>query len=113
MGVPDLDFSPEACLPSRPLAITERLPGEDCTISRASVEARAGGYLAAAERVLANFPQVRRWNPYRRLCNETSCLVASEGKLLYRDDNHLTPEAARWVTEDFWQSTKGGETQAK
>ena len=113
LGVPALDFPPEACLPSRPLAITERLPGKDCTISRASVEARAGGYLAAAERVLANFPQVMRWNPYRRLCNETGCLVASEGRLLYRDDNHLTPAAARWLTEDFWQSTMVGTRQAK
>jgi peptidoglycan/LPS O-acetylase OafA/YrhL len=113
MGVPDLDFPPEACLPSRPLAISERLPGKDCSISRASVEARAGGYLAAIERVLANFPEVRRWNPYRRLCNEKSCLVASEGRLLYRDDNHLTPDAARWVTEDFWQSINVGARQAK
>jgi peptidoglycan/LPS O-acetylase OafA/YrhL len=113
VDVPDLDFPPEACLPSRPLAITERLPGKGCSISRASVEARAGGYLAAVERVLANFPQVKRWSPYRRLCNETDCLVASEGKLLYRDDNHLTPEAARWVTEDFWQSAMVGAPRAK
>lgn len=104
IDVPDLDFPPESCLPSRPFAITERLPGRDCLISRASVETRASSYLAAAERVLAKFPQVRRWSPYSKLCSETGCLVASEGRLLYRDDNHLTPDAVRWVVKDFWQS---------
>ena len=57
MGVPDLDFPPEACLPSRPLAISERLPGKDCSISRASVEARAGGYLSCGRARTGQFPR--------------------------------------------------------
>lgn len=97
IDVPDLDFPPEACLPSRPLALTERLPGADCMISRANVEARSSAYRESVARVLAGFPQVRRWDPHAFMCNAQECFVAKAGILLYRDDNHLSPEGARWL----------------
>ena len=106
VDVPDLDFPPEACLPSRPLAITQRVPGKDCLIPRANVEGRAHTYLAATQRVLANYPQVRLWDPYPRLCNDTDCLVVSEGTLFYRDDNHLSPQAARWLFQSLWRTVE-------
>jgi len=113
MDIPDLDFPPEACLPSRPLAITRRLPGNDCIVSRANVDARSRDYRTATERVLANFPQVRRWDPQPRLCGDSDCYVATEGLLLYRDDNHLSPQGARWLLQDFWQVTRAHTGSAK
>lgn len=104
IDVPDLDFSPEACLPSRPLAITERLPGKDCLISRQNVETRSRDYLVVVDQVLAAYPRVKRWDPYAYLCNENDCLVAKDGVLFYRDDNHLTPQGARWLGQRFIQS---------
>ncbi|MBL8420247.1 MAG: acyltransferase [Dechloromonas sp.] len=106
VDIPDLDFPPEACLPSRPLAITQRVPGKDCLIPRANVEGRAHTYLAATQRVLVNYPQVRLWDPYPRLCSDTDCLVVSEGTLFYRDDNHLSPQAARWLFQYLWRTVE-------
>jgi hypothetical protein len=102
--VPDLDFPPEACLPSRPMAITERLSGADCRILRKNVEERSGMYISAARKVLDKYPEVIRWDPYKVMCNELECLVAKDGVLLYRDTNHLSLEGGRWLAERYWNS---------
>ena len=106
MDIPNLDFPPEACLPSRPLAITSRLPGRGCFVPWVDVNVRSRDYRSAVKSVLANFPQVRLWDPYPMLCGESGCYVATERMLLYRDDNHLSPQGARWLFEDFWRSIR-------
>jgi peptidoglycan/LPS O-acetylase OafA/YrhL len=103
--VPDLNFPPEACLPSRPMAITKRLQGGDCKIARKKVEERAEKYVSSAREILVKFPEVIHWDPFNRLCNDQECLVAKDGVLLYRDMNHLSTEGGRWLAEYY--STSG------
>lgn len=105
IDVPELDFPPAACLPSRPMSLTKRLPDENCTIVRDAAESSAKLYIAQMRRVLASYPNVQVWNPYDYLCNEKECLVARQGLLLFRDENHLTPAGTRWLFQTYWTET--------
>ena len=58
---------------------------------------------AAIDGVLAEFPQVRRFDLASVICDEERCWAMKDGKLLYRDKNHLSNDGSDLVAEKLWQ----------
>ncbi len=57
---------------------------------------------AAIEGVLDEFPQVRRFDLASAICDEEHCWTMKDGKLLYRDTNHLSNDGSDLVAEKLW-----------
>lgn len=66
-----------------------RGPGA-CALPRTEVERRTATTDAGLTRVGAGKPDVRMWSPLDALCPERRCVSVIDGRLLYRNRNHLT-----------------------
>jgi hypothetical protein len=51
--------------------------------------------------VLADYPQVIRYDAWRAFCDERWCWGMKDGKVLYRDDDHLSLEGSHFQAEHF------------
>ena len=92
-------FPPEECF-ARRLRPPQR---PDCAQSRESWLANSNAQLLAAiDGVLAEFPQVRRFDLASALCDEERCWAMKDGKLLYRDHAHLSNDGSALVAEKLW-----------
>ena len=58
---------------------------------------------AAIDGVLAEFPQVRQFDLADAICDEERCWAMKDGKLLYRDEGHLSNDGSDFVAEKLWQ----------
>ena len=58
--------------------------------------------LAAIDGVLAEFPQVRRFDLASAICDEERCWAMKDGKLLRRDHAHLSNDGSDLVAEKLW-----------
>ena len=94
MDNPMLDFDPATCF-QRPYGNAPvRTP---CAIPRALYEKRSAPYREKVAQVLARFPQVRRWDPAKVLCDDRLCWATRDGKVLYgRDGEHLSLAGSHW-----------------
>lgn len=86
---PELGFDPRVCV-KRPL----RFAAQNCQVPRQQVEQRQAAYRAAANAVLADFPQVTVLDPLPLLCDKELCYATKNQTLLYRDSDHLNPLGA-------------------
>jgi len=84
--VPELGFDPKICV-DRPFR-TNILNA--CRLPRAEVEKRQKSYRTATAAVLAEFPEVRVFDPMAYLCDQTYCYARKDVQILYRDDDHLS-----------------------
>ncbi|MBQ9579246.1 MAG: acyltransferase, partial [Ottowia sp.] len=92
-------------------------PPEDCTARRFRPPKRAvcaepredwlthgdARLRAAIDGVLAEFPQVRRFDLASAICDEERCWAMKDGKQLYRDFLHLSNDGSDLVAEKLWQ----------
>jgi len=90
---PELGFDPRNCL-TFGLRIRE---ARACTIDTAEVRARQHGYRQAMGQILARHPEVKAADPMQVLCKAQSCFAVASGKILYRDDDHLSLDGAALV----------------
>ncbi len=90
---PELGFDPSNCL-SFGLRVRE---AHACTIARSDVQARQQSYRQALETVLARHPEVTVIDPTQVLCDARACSATASGKMLYRDDDHLSLDGAALV----------------
>lgn len=95
---PELDFPPASCLSQRPINAFQR---RDCSTSRDMVEERQQFYRAAVARVVADNPSATTFDPMSVLCNPYRCFAMDNGKLLYRDDNHLSTEGSLYLARHY------------
>lgn len=102
MPVPPLHFSPRSCAAVRPVDRWLPAPPEQaCTMPRHAIDAR----LATSRAILTSVARktssarLRVVDPARVLCDERVCRAVIGGTLMYRDDNHLSDEGARFVCE--------------
>jgi peptidoglycan/LPS O-acetylase OafA/YrhL len=95
---PELDFPPSSCAARRPFGAVLR---RDCGIDREKVDERQAAYRRVVSALLVEFPKLKTFDPVRSLCNQATCSAVSDGKLLYSDDNHLSPAGSRFVAGAF------------
>jgi peptidoglycan/LPS O-acetylase OafA/YrhL len=93
VDVPELGFDPRSCLDYRPLSFLRHLRSP-CAVPRAEVDARTAAYKDALSAIRREIPQVEVFDPTPLLCDATSCWALRNGRLLYRDDDHLSDVGA-------------------
>ena len=85
--------SPKACLP-RPFKIVGK-----CQQPLQDALADDRGSRAILKRLLAQFPQVKVYDPYSYLCDATTCKVAVDRKILYIDGGHMSSPGGEYLAE--------------
>jgi peptidoglycan/LPS O-acetylase OafA/YrhL len=85
--VPELPFIGPHCL--------FRRSAKDCVISRSSVDARRAPVMALLNRLAADMPNLRIWDPIDEFCDASLCYTYRNGLLLYGDDDHVSRQMAR------------------
>jgi SGNH domain (fused to AT3 domains) len=93
-SVPELNFNPRDCLKFDPV---KRRVLSDCSISRHLVEERQSTYRKEVASILNKYPQVQTFDPLNYLCNQDECFAQLEGKMLYRDNTHLSADGASFL----------------
>ena len=93
-------FPPADCIPRRffpPKRAVCAEPREDW-LTHGNARLRA-----AIDGVLAEFPQVRRFDLASAICDEERCWAMKDGKLRYHDEAHLSHDGSDFVAEKLWQ----------
>ena len=101
LDVPELDFNAKDCLEYRPLRFTERKLRSPCALRRTEFEARNREYRELVASVLKDFPMVKVFDAAVPICDSQWCWVIKEGKILYRDADHLSVEGSRLVGQQL------------
>src|SRR6185436_21000676 len=70
-----------------------------CSVPRARVEAQLGSARALVGRVAHAIESrdLHVVDPMEALCDRSRCRAVIDGRLMYRDDNHLSDDGARFV----------------
>jgi peptidoglycan/LPS O-acetylase OafA/YrhL len=93
--VPELGFDPRSCI-IRPLSFSG---SHDCRIARTLVEERQASYRSIVDSILVDFPNVGVFDPMKHLCDETYCHAVIDGKMMYRDWQHISVDGAEYLSE--------------
>jgi peptidoglycan/LPS O-acetylase OafA/YrhL len=96
---PMLDFDPGTCIPRPSSQVPARTP---CALPREQYEREMRLYRKKTEEILARFPEVKRWDLAKQLCDDRYCWAIRDDKMFYaRDGHHLTVAGSYWLAERF------------
>ena len=72
---------------------------DSCSVPRAEVEAAHAETRALVARVVRDIadPDLRVVDPTDALCDAQRCRAVIDGRLMYLDDNHLSPDGSKYV----------------
>jgi len=88
--VPILGFDPRSCIKRAGVASSAtRLP---CAITRAEWDTQIAQHNQVLARFAKEFPQIEWFDASRALCDERFCHAMIDGRLMYRDQDHLSYE---------------------
>jgi peptidoglycan/LPS O-acetylase OafA/YrhL len=94
---PEFSYDPRTCLGvDRPFASPFR-PKPDCRIMRSVVEARNKAYVEISAAAVRAVPGARLINLQDALCDDRFCYAIRNGRLLYRDADHLNEYGTQYV----------------
>ncbi|MEN9898339.1 MAG: hypothetical protein RLZZ66_1988 [Pseudomonadota bacterium] len=102
LDTPKLNFLPEQCI-MRPWRLSGELIKYPCAILRSEVDRAQKKYLEVITGVLKEFPEVRVFDPLPAFCDESYCWAIKDGKMLYRDNEHLSAVGSIYLGEYFKQ----------
>ncbi len=97
---PELGFNPLLCLEPRIFSSVKKHK-DPCDINLEAVKKRNELYLTIIKSVLKSFPTVSVFNQSQYLCNDSSCHALIDGKILYRDSDHLSNNGSIFMSEKF------------
>ncbi len=100
MDVPWLGFEPSNCT-ERPWRITDTVVKTPCATLRANIFSNRLEYTQPVSQVLAEFSQVKIWNPINTFCDKSYCWAVKNGEMLYRDENHLSVTGSVYLGSHF------------
>lgn len=99
VDVPELGFNASECINLRPYRLSEQKVRSPCTIRRKDFDERNRMYRTIVSQVASEFPMVKIFDAAAQLCDNKYCYAMSNGKLLYRDDDHLTIIGSKLIAE--------------
>jgi peptidoglycan/LPS O-acetylase OafA/YrhL len=97
--LPELDFQPRACI--RRAGVASSQTRGDCSMPRASFDAKVAAHDAAVRSVLRDLPAVQVFDSAAQLCDAQRCRVMQGDVLLYRDTHHLSYRGDLYMGERF------------
>jgi peptidoglycan/LPS O-acetylase OafA/YrhL len=105
--IPDLIFHPRTCIVyTNPVVSYLRGPIEprkpsDCGVAVSEFEHRIRPHNETLDRLLAEFPSVKSFDPRPIFCDGRMCSALSDGEFNYWDSDHLTKSGADKVVAEF------------
>ncbi|MCC6069758.1 acyltransferase family protein [Massilia sp. GCM10020059] len=105
--VPILSFDPRACI--KRAGIASSATRSPCALPRAEVDQQTPGNDTLVAAILRDFPTVKLFRTRDLLCDDKLCWAMKDGKLLYRDKDHLSYDGDLYIGEKFaqWQALRG------
>lgn len=103
IDAPEFDFDPMSCVDAiRPMSsiFKDRL---DCRLIKQDVDKRNYAYIEITKLVAKSFDNVKIVNLQDALCDKDFCYGVKDGKLLYKDSDHLNPFGAEYVAKQLWK----------
>jgi len=97
---PELGEDPKACIFKRPITLAGK-GLSDCSQDAFKVATRQAQYRGLLEQIRSESPQLRIYDPLDLFCDHALCYGLREGKLLYRDDDHISFSASDMVLRDM------------
>jgi hypothetical protein len=95
---PELGFNPQSCIDTRPLRLTNKVRVRvPCAVSRQDFDERNREYRELVFSVLKDFPAVHILDVAEAFCDDKWCWAMKDGKMLYRDDDHLSLQGSELV----------------
>lgn len=101
IDIPELGFDPMQCVKTRPYF--GHVVKNPCAVTRREFEDRNNEYVRTVESVLKEFPSVLAFRPSKYLCDSQLCWASKDGKMLYRNSDHLSFEGSQFVGDKFSQ----------
>lgn len=97
---PELGFDPKSCVDSRPVRITNKIK-TPCAIPKHDFDERNKEYRELVLKVLKDYPSVKVFDAAAQLCDSQWCWAIKDGKMLYRDDDHLSLDGSRLMASEL------------
>lgn len=94
--IPAYPFVPEKCDGKRWLS-TREPPG--CSLDRALIDGQYQAFMPDLHRLVEKDPRIRLLEISKHLCDEKACSMILDGRLVYRDDNHLNIIGSKYIGE--------------
>lgn len=98
---PAFPFFPDVCKYVRRRFFWQARRGTHCEFERSRYEAQRSQYLHALQAVAKQLPNVHLLDTSRIFCDDKFCRMGRDGKLFYRDQNHLTVAGSRAMAADL------------
>lgn len=97
--VPALGFDPRSCI--KRAGVASSATREPCAITRAAWNQQMEYHDQVVTRLAREFPQVGWFDAAAPLCDKDHCHAMIDGRLMYRDENHLTLEGDLLIGRHF------------
>ena len=97
---PNLKFDPKQCLAGRPLSRNLSIK-QSCTILKSTYEKENKKYRDLVLSVLKDYSDVKIFDTSKYLCDEINCYGMKDGKILYRDQDHLSFEGGKFLSKEL------------
>jgi len=95
-----------------PSCLARRNP-DQCDVDRSTIDGQRRAVMQLFLHLASRSPNVRVFDPIDSLCSSTTCFAARDGRVIYRDDDHITATASRGLlpaasTSLRWVSAPAG-----
>lgn len=97
--VPAFGFDPRSCL--KRAGVASSATRDPCAITRAEWDLQMVHHDAVTARLAREFPQVEWFDSAAPLCDERQCNAMIDGRLMFRDENHLSYEGDLLIGRHF------------
>src|SRR5207302_1395120 len=98
---PELDFQPAECVEIRPFRLTPRPLLSPCTVGKDEAQQRQRAFNEVVAQLSAIHPRLRVFDPTPLFCDDRTCVVSREGRMLYTDKHHLNLIGSRMIAPVF------------
>ncbi len=106
-GIPELPYPATSCIRARPIYFSDRADKDRCAIPRAVVDQQSSIYRRMLRAVKERYPSVSLVDPASVLCDEQWCHGKVDGRLIFRDTQHLSAAGAEIVVNNIFQDILG------
>ncbi len=97
---PSLGFDPKLCIYGRPFSKNNSIK-KSCTIPKSKYENESKIYRKLVMSILDDYPSVKVFDAAEHLCDEKKCYGMLNGKILYRDNDHLSLEGGKLISKEL------------
>ena len=97
---PSLGFDPKLCIYGRPFSKNNSIK-KSCTIPKSKYENESKIYRKLVMSILNDYPSVKVFDAAEHLCDEKKCYGMLNGKILYRDNDHLSLEGGKLISKEL------------